>query len=155
MYEVHTSIVIAAEPGAVFEALSDHEAFLVDDAIDRCVLESPGSPDRNGLGAVRVVTAGAYRLTEEIVAFDPPRRYDYVIREVTRKGRPAPLEHERGWLELTPVESGTRVDWHSRFRFAIPVIGWFAERVQGPGLRRSFARMLARAKDRLEAVPTG
>ena len=41
-----------------------------------------GDPAPNGLGAVRWIWLGPLRFEEEITAFEPPRRLDYLIRDV-------------------------------------------------------------------------
>lgn len=152
MYEIHVHETFAAPIEAVFDAVSDHERFISGPTIEECRVEKEGAEERNGLGAVRRVRGGGYVFVEDIVGFDRPRRYDYRVVELkSARGRRQPFHHELGWLELTEVDGGTRVDWRSRFRFTIPLLGWALERVQGPGLAKVFAGMLAAAKARVEA----
>ena len=155
MYEIHVNVEINAPIGRVFDALSDHETFFRSSFIQRCVVTRPGKDEKNGLGAVREIDALGQHFVEEVVRFDRPRRFDYIVRSVTRGGRRIPLEHELGWLELTEAGKKTRVVWRSRFRIAIPVVGFLLERVQGPKGAAAFERLLVQAKADLEAGSDG
>lgn len=151
MYEIHASIIIHAPPQEVFDALSDHEQFLRGPGM-QCRLVKRGDESPNGLGAVREVTTDGRVFTEEVLAFDPPRRYDYVVcRLVDAQGRAVPLKHERGWIELTPTSTGTQVDWRSRFSVTMPLVGWFVERLVGPRAGRGFRELLEQTKAELES----
>lgn len=152
MYEVHASIHIDCSLERTFAAVSDHERFLSMGPIT-CVLLQEGESDRNGLGAIRKIDAGRAVFTEAITVFDSPRRFEYLISEVLGKnGKPLLIKHERGWVEFTAEAGGTRVDWRSRFRMTLPLVGWVAERFAGPGTRKSFDSFLVQAKARLEAT---
>jgi uncharacterized protein YndB with AHSA1/START domain len=151
MYEIHVEVEIAAPIGRVFDALSDHETFFRGSFIQRCAVTRPGKDEKNGYGAVREIDARGQHFVEEVVRFDRPRRFDYIVRSVTRGGRRVPLEHEIGWLELTESGDKTRVVWRSRFRIAIPVVGFLVERVQGPKGAAAFERLLIQAQTDLEA----
>ena len=70
-----------APPEAVFEIVADHARYDRFDGIRRSELVEPGDPDPNGLGAVRWLWLGPLRFEEEVTAFDPPRRFDYLIRQ--------------------------------------------------------------------------
>ncbi|MFT4200453.1 SRPBCC family protein [Gordonia sp. (in: high G+C Gram-positive bacteria)] len=72
--------------------------------------------DGPGVGAVREVLALGLWAREEIVAWDPPHRYDYSIT----KAVPA-IDHREGSVTLTPVDGGTRVRWIADF--TIPLVG--------------------------------
>jgi hypothetical protein len=142
MVEIHVSRHTRLQAAEVFARVSDHAALIRAPGVV-CRVTKPGVPERDGLGAVREVDARGTRFVEEIVAFDAPRRYDYVIRSLTDpRGRRVPFEHERGWIELTPERGGVRIDWHSRFRVAVPLLGWLIERQQARKLARIFAAML-------------
>lgn len=155
MYEIHASVTIDAPPQQVFESVTDHEAFL-SGPNTTCRLTKEGTEQRTGAGAVREVTADGSVFTEEITAFDPPRHMEYVVRSlVDTQGRPVRMQHLRGWLDFTLEGDGTRVDWYSRFKITIPVVGWFVERVVGPRATVSFQRLLERTKTELEAIASG
>lgn len=150
MYHVRVTVTIDAAQEKVFALLSDHERFLRGPGV-RCRLVTPGRGDRNGVGAVREVTATGSVFTEEVTEFDPPRGFAYVVRSLIGPiGRPTPFTHERGWIELSPEGSKTRVDWQSRFGMPIPVVGWLLERAAGPRIKSAFVQFLALAKADLE-----
>jgi hypothetical protein len=150
MYHVHVTVTIDAQQERVFALLSDHERFLrAPDA--KCRLITVGRDDRNGVGAVREVTATGSVFTEEVIEFEPPRHYAYVVRTLIGPiGRPTPFTHERAWIDLTPEGNKTRVDWQSRFGMPIPIVGWALERIVGPQIRNAFVRFLDSAKRELE-----
>lgn len=152
MYHVHVSVTIDAAQDKVFALLSDHERFLRGPDF-KCRLLTAGREDRNGVGAVREVTATGSIFTEEVIAFEPPKHYAYVVRTLIGPvGRPTPFTHERGWMDISPEGTKTRVDWQSRFGMPIPVVGWMLERVVGPRIRHAFVTLLASAKLELERV---
>lgn len=151
MYEIVIRSTIAAPIERVFDALSDHERFFQGRPIERCVVTRPGTHEKNGLGAIREVDVGRDHFVEEVIRFDRPRRFDYVVRSVKRGKRELPVQHELGWLELAEAAGTTSIVWRSRFRFRIPLLGRVLERVQGPKIARMLERLLARAKADLEA----
>jgi uncharacterized protein YndB with AHSA1/START domain len=132
-----------APPEAVFEVLADHARYNRFDGIRRAELVEPGDPDPNGLGAVRWLWLGPLRFEEEITAFDPPRRLDYLIRQV--KG--LPFRHEGGNIRLEPDGPGTNAVWTSSFEIPVPVVGGAMDRVFKSQLERGFARVLERSAE--------
>lgn len=151
MYEIHVRQTIAAPIDRVFEAVSDHERFFTGPAIDECRLVTEGPEERNGVGAFRKIRTGGFVFTEEIVRFERPDRFDYIIRELLdRKGRAPPVEHELGWVVFSEADGGTRIEWRSRFRVTTPVLGFVLERIVGAKTARAFTKLLELAKERLE-----
>jgi hypothetical protein len=155
MPEVHASRRFDAAPSAVFAAISDHAAFLSGAGL-ACRLLREGDATRDGVGAVREVRTGSLVFIEDIVAFEPPRHFAYVIRSLaTAGGRRLPIRHERGWMAISREDGGTRVDWHSRFEVAIPLLGPLLAPLLAPRVRRGFELLLARATQRLAASRAG
>ncbi|MBT8469775.1 MAG: SRPBCC family protein [Deltaproteobacteria bacterium] len=117
---------------ALFAVLLDHEGYGRFRGVRKCELIRTGRPERNGLGAVRRVhLGGPVVLDEEIVAYDAPNRYEYLIR----RARPLPIRHTLGRVELESLhENQTKVTWTSTFEFPLPIIG-------GPMGKRVAARM--------------
>lgn len=153
MHQIQVTILIAADQERTFDALSDHERFLSGRGLS-CKLVRAGTAEPNGLGARRQVDAGNLVFNEDIVAFERPNSYQYLITELGGSlGRWLPLEHQLGRLEFTETDHGTRVDWTSRFLVRIPILGWFIERLFGLGLKRSFNKLLARASRELTNNP--
>jgi uncharacterized protein YndB with AHSA1/START domain len=130
-----------APPEAVFEIVADHARYNRFDGIRRSELVEPGDSDPNGLGAVRWVWLGPLRFEEEITAFEPPRRLDYLIRGV----RALPFRHEGGSIRLEPDGTGTHAVWTSSFEIPIPVIGAAMDRIFKRRLERGFAHVLERS----------
>jgi len=151
MPQIHASQHFDAPPEAVFAALSDHAAFLSGPGM-RCRLLREGDTMRDGVGAVREVRTGGLVFVEDLVAFEPPRHFAYVIRSLaTAGGRALPIRHERGWLDLVPVEGGTQVEWRSRFAVEVPLLGPLLAPLVAARIRRGFETLLARAARRLAA----
>jgi uncharacterized protein YndB with AHSA1/START domain len=134
---------LAAPPEAVFEVLADHAHYDRFDGIRRSELARAGSPEPNGVGAVRWVWIGPLRFAEEITAFEPPARIDYLITGV--KG--LPFSHEGGSIRLEPDGTGTHAVWTSSFEIPIPLLGRPFDRIFSTQLERGFARTLERSAE--------
>ena len=132
-----------APPTTVFEIVADHARYDRFDGIRRSQLVEPGDPDPNGLGAVRWLWLGPLRFEEEITAFEPPRRFDYLITGV----KTLPFRHEGGSIRLEPDGTGTRAVWTSSFEIPIPLIGGAMDRIFKRQLERGFARVLERSAE--------
>jgi uncharacterized protein YndB with AHSA1/START domain len=132
-----------APPEGVFEVISDHARYDRFDGIRRAELVEQGDPDPNGVGAVRWLWLGPLRFEEEITAFEPPSRLDYLITSV----RPLPFRHEGGSIRLTHEGTGTRAVWTSSFEIPIPLIGGALDRDFSRRLERGFAQMLERSAE--------
>lgn len=150
MYELEIRETFRAPIAKVFEALSDHEQFFRGHGVARAVVTTPGTTEKNGLGAVRTIDALGMQFTEEVTRFERPARFDYQIRSVTLFGRPLPMRHELGWLELSETTAGTVVVWRTRFTFEIPWIGERVARLASLRLKRGFRGLLRQAKGELE-----
>lgn len=106
---------------ALFAVLTDHEGYGRFRGVQKCELIRTGRPERNGLGALRRVHLGGPAvLDEEIVAYDAPNGYEYLIR----RARPLRIRHTLGRVELEALHANrTKVVWTSTFEFPLPVIG--------------------------------
>ena len=125
---------IAAPAERVWEILSDHER-MPDWAspIRTVTLERAGRPERNGLGAVRRIEAPLQKMREEVIAWDPPRSFDYTMLSG------APVRTHHGRLEVSPDGGGCVVRWHVTFTPKIPLTGT----AMALTLNLAFGRMLA------------
>ncbi len=151
MYQIEVREEIRAPIAAVFEALSDHERFFRGYGVKKSVVTTRGKTEKNGLGAIREIDALSFHFVEEVVAFERPTGFDYLIRRVTLFGRALPMEHERGWLELEARGGVTQIVWRSRFTLGVPVIGKYIAKAMAPQAQRAFAGLLRQAKRELEA----
>jgi hypothetical protein len=152
MNEIEVRCEIRAPIEAVFEALSDHERFFRGHGVTKSVVTTRGKTEKNGLGAIREIDAMGSHFVEEVVRFERPHRFDYLIRSVTLLGRKLPMEHELGWLELVEKSGVTNVVWRSRFTIAMPVIGKYLAKAAVPRTQRAFGALLKQAKRELEAT---
>ena len=151
MHAVLVSLDFAAPAERVFETVSAHERFLAAPGVS-CRLANEGTPERDGLGAVREVKAGQMTFLEEIITFQRPVRYEYVIRELRVAGRKTELlQHEKGTVELQERGGHTSVQWRSRFEVRIPLVGRLLEPILGAVLTRNFRQLLEQARRRIEA----
>jgi uncharacterized protein YndB with AHSA1/START domain len=132
-----------APPDAVFEIVSDHARYDRFDGIRRAELHMQGSPHPNGVGAVRWIWIGPLRFQEEVTAFEPAARLDYLITDV--KG--LPFRHEGGSIRLEPAGAGTHALWTSVFEIPIPLIGPGLDRVFAARLAQGFGRTLERSAE--------
>lgn len=130
-----------APPEAIFEIVADHGRYDRFDGVRRSELVKPGDPAPNGLGAVRWVWLGPFRFEEEITAFEPPNRLDYLIRDVST----LPFRHEGGSIRLSPGDAGTDAVWTSSFEIPVPVAGGAMDWVFARRLERGFAHVLERS----------
>jgi uncharacterized protein YndB with AHSA1/START domain len=147
MPTVRVERTIEAPIEDVFDLLTDHANYDRFPGITDSELVREGSPERNGLGALRRIAAGPIRFEEEITAFERPRRMDYLIREVN-----LPLEHEGGTIVLEESDEGTRAAWTSTFRITITGVGAVFAAAGALVIRRSFARILRDTERRLAAA---
>jgi uncharacterized protein YndB with AHSA1/START domain len=128
---------IDASPERVFELIADHANYDRFRAINKSELVREGEPPPNGVGAMRRIRVGPIRFEEEITAYEPSSRMDYLIVRLN-----VPFDHRGGTMRLSEEEGGTRVEWTSTFRIPIPLVGGLQERIWAPILSRGFRRVL-------------
>jgi len=139
-----------APPEDVFAVLADHAGYDRFDGVRRAELVKHGEPEPNGLGAVRWVWLGPLRFEEQVTAFEPPHRFDYLIRDV----RGLPFRHAGGSVRLSGDGNRTEAIWTSSFEIPIPLLGRAMDRVFAQRLAIGFARTLERSAE-LAAGRTG
>ncbi len=83
----------------------------------KSVLEREGEPAPNGVGAIRVLSSVGPPLREEVIAYEPPRRFSYKLLSG------APVRDHMGTVELSPQEGGTRVVYAVKTTPTLPVVG--------------------------------
>lgn len=89
----------------VWQTLADHEGMSRWSPGVSVTLETPGSPDRNGVGAVRRVKGNGMTIREEITAFEPGSRLAY------RALSGLPFRGYHGEVVVVPQVSGTAITW--------------------------------------------
>ncbi len=145
MVRFQLEIYIAAPTEGVWELVADHERMPEWSAAREVIRRRPGSPDPNGVGAIRTVRAGGIVVDERITAFKPHERLEYTLVEG------APVRDHHAELVLTPWGQGTNVRWATSFRPLVPGTGW----ILGFALRRGLRRALAGLKRRAELARGG
>jgi uncharacterized protein YndB with AHSA1/START domain len=139
MPRVEVSVFIPAPPDEVWAQVSDHAGMASWGMLSRSTLLRPGSPDPNGLGARRRLEGPGQRIEEEVVAWDPPRAYEYRLLSG------APVRSHRGRMAVVAEGRGARVDWTVDFEPAVPFTGT----VMAAALRLGFGRMLEGLRDKV------
>jgi hypothetical protein len=81
-------------------------------------LDPPGSPDPDGVGAVRRITDLGITVWEEVLSFEPPRRMTYRVK---RGG--LPMRDHLGEVVLVEQGARTLLIWRSRFRSGLYCLG--------------------------------
>jgi uncharacterized protein YndB with AHSA1/START domain len=104
-----------AAPDRVWELLADTASWARWAPFDEAGLESKGSPEREGVGAVRRFRHGRRVTRERVVAFEPPRRFRYELVSGL------PIRDYRADVTLAADDGGTLISWESRFRGKFPV----------------------------------
>ncbi|HKP91500.1 MAG TPA: SRPBCC family protein [Thermoleophilaceae bacterium] len=116
-HQVRVATEIDAPAADVWARVSEHEdtpSWV--EAAKRVTLERAGEADRNGLGAIRVVEFKPRlwsTIHEEIVGFDPPRAFEYVLF----KGMPGLRDH-LGRVAVDDLgQDRSRLRWEVDFEF--------------------------------------
>jgi uncharacterized protein YndB with AHSA1/START domain len=136
MQHIEVTRRFAAPPQAVWDVYTDHAGWRDWAGIGPSELVREGSPQRNGVGAVRALGSRPARALEEVLEFEPPKRMTYRL-----VGGVPLLRDHLGEVRFEPDGDGTRVVWRCRFESRIPGLG---------GVLRGFVtRMFRRALDGL------
>jgi uncharacterized protein YndB with AHSA1/START domain len=109
---------VAAPPEIVFDVLTDHRRYPEITSLRKAELEREGTPEPNGLGAIRVLTVAGPPMREEVIAYEPPSRFSYTILSGL------PVRDHIGTVELSPSEGGTRVVYAIHTTPTVPVGGF-------------------------------
>ena len=113
----------------------------------RSVLEQEGSPDPNGLGAIRVLrledaVGGLIEIKEEINHYWPPYLFGY------RVVAGSPLKDHQGVATFVARDGGTEVAWHVTANPRHPETATQAQKLLIKELRRFLADLAAEAERR-------
>lgn len=102
----------------VWSVLVDHEAMSSWGPGLSVSLETEGTGDRNGLGAVRRISAPGPMpaIVEEVVTFEPSTRFGYRARAGV------PFKNYGGTVTLTPQGTSTRIDYAITLDERVPVL---------------------------------
>ena len=114
---IHVAARSAAPVERVWAVLADARRWKEWTPLRTSELEREGSPDPDGVGALRRFGLGPVVSREEVVGFEPPRRLVYELRGGL------PIRGHRAEVTLTPWGDGTEIAWQSRFELRIPGTG--------------------------------
>ena len=106
-----------AAPEVVWRWLADAASWQEWTRLTDTRLEREGTPVPDGVGAIRRFARSGGSSLEEVVAFDPPRHFAYVLL------RGLPIVNYRADVVLEPDGTGTRIRWHSQFDTRYPGTG--------------------------------
>lgn len=125
MFKIKVERIVRKPINEVFEALSDHASYGLFKSVGVAKLVTEGDEERNGVGALRTVQTGAFKVWERITAFERPIHMQYQIE----KARPIKMEHYKGIIDLKDLGSGsTHVTWISEGRLVVPLVGRLFDR---------------------------
>lgn len=105
----------------VFSMLTDHANYKQFRGIIDSELVRKGSSEKNGLGAQRRIKAKGVEFYEDVVGFERPVFFEYLIVKMN----PPILKHLVGRVELSDNNGKTDVRWVSESKVRIPLIGGF------------------------------
>ena len=124
---------VAAPPEIVFDVLTDHRRYTEITPLRRAHLEREGEPAPNGVGAIRVLSVAGPPMREEVLAYDPPRRFSYKILSGL------PVRDHVGTVELTPSDGGTKVVYAIHTTPTVPLGGFAVVAVLEQGIKTLLA----------------
>ena len=133
-----------APPELVWPLVAEVEQWKEWSFLTRTFLRRAGSPDRNGVGALRRLAVGPFGSSEEVVAFEPPRHLGYVAR------RGMPAKNYRADVVLEPEGGGTRIIWSGTMDALVPGTGPLAVAYARSFVRRFLAGLTRYADARAE-----
>jgi hypothetical protein len=131
-----------APPSVVWPLVAEATRWKDWSFLTRTFLLREGSPEPDGVGALRRFAVGPFGSCEEVVEFEPPTHLGYVAR----KGLPA--RSYRGDVVLQPDGSGTAITWTGRVEPLVPGTAALLVAFTG-GFARRFVRGLVRYADEL------
>jgi len=144
---IEASAQSSAPREKVWDVLSDLKGWKDWGPWELSDVEQDGSPDPNGVGAVRVMRASERSmgqkptLREQVTAFEPPMRFGWTLLEGV------PLKDYQATITLNPAGEGTEIVFHLEYDGKLPGVAKLAR----PSLESFGARAseeLARAAER-------
>lgn len=124
----------------VWSVLADHEGMSSWGPGLTVTLDRAGAADRNGVGAVRRISAPGPlpAIVEEVVAFEPGHRLGYEARGGV------PFKNYGGEVSLEPAGAGTRIEYAVRLDQRVPLV----ERLIATSVAWALLTALSRAAKR-------
>ncbi len=118
MEHVEVRQVIEAPVEAVWSRYTDHVSWTQWAGLGTVRLDRQGTPTPNGVGSVREISTAGFKVYEEVISFEPPRRVTYkVVRGLL------PFKNHLGEVLFEPHARGTLVTWRCQFESRLPGMG--------------------------------
>jgi uncharacterized protein YndB with AHSA1/START domain len=121
LYVIDVEVACAAPAEVAFDILRDAAGWSTWSAAKKTYLEVEGTPAPDGVGAIRIFGTGPFASREEVVAYEPPTHFAYILH----KGIPV-LDY-RADVTITPTDNagqlGCTIAWHSTFHRKYPLTG--------------------------------
>jgi uncharacterized protein YndB with AHSA1/START domain len=133
---------VTAPPEVVFEVLTDHRGYTEITNLRKATLEREGEPAPNGVGAIRVLTAVGPPLREEVLAYEPGKRFSYKLLSGL------PVRDHVGTVELTANGGGTTAVYAVRTTPTLPLVGGAVIAVIKIGVKQLFGGVAKEAERR-------
>ena len=114
LYHYVVSRHVNAAPDTVWEVVSDHTGMPQWTPFRKAILEEPGRPDPNGVGAIRSLHLLGPPTREEVIEFDPPHRLRYRLLSGL------PFRDYIGEITIESEGPDSRLSTDIRFRTRIP-----------------------------------
>jgi hypothetical protein len=113
---------ISAPIETVFDVLTDHRSYSRLTPLRSSTLERSGSPDANGVGAIRVLKLAGPPIREEVTQFERPTLFAY------RMLSGAPVKEHTCTVELSTRGGDTSLTWvvDSTPNIPVPAPVWVA-----------------------------
>jgi hypothetical protein len=142
LYVIDVQVDCAAPAEVAFDILRDAAGWSTWTVAKKTMLEVEGTPAPDGVGAIRIFGTGPFKSREEVVAYEPPTHFAYIMH----KG--VPVSDYRADVTITPTniagQVGCTIVWHSTFHRKYPLTG-AANRLFLLYFLRDTAKRLARA----------
>jgi hypothetical protein len=140
MGELTRSSTIGASRSQVWDLISIQTNWSIWSPARRVTLDPEGSPEPDGLGAVRLMHAGPVTAREEIIVYDAPAHMAY------RLLGSFPARDYVSHIRLIEAEASTELTWSAEWADRPGPLGPATDWVMG----RTIARMLAGIKSEAE-----
>jgi hypothetical protein len=135
----HTATT-TADPATVYALLRDGATWPEWAPIDAVELEREGAGEREGVGAVRVLTSGRVTGRDTIAALVENRRFSYTHESSL------PVKDYRGDVDLDALpDGGTAIRWVCEFTPKVPGTGALVRRALDGFIAKVVAGLAARA----------
>jgi uncharacterized protein YndB with AHSA1/START domain len=119
----------------VWDVLTDHRAYAEWGAVKTATLEAEGTPDINGIGAIRRLSEGPLTIREKVLEFEPKSRFVYTVLSGP------PVRDYRATVTLDARGASTMVRWNVSFKGKLPLLGLVVK----PVVRRVIRTLMRKA----------